>query len=337
MSKVLYAGRDEVKSVLNVKTTARDNKKVDRAIDTASDLIEGMLHRKFYPETTSHYFSGSDFQVTSAGELYLYGYDLISVTSMLLNSVAVTYTDYFVLDVEDANDFPVSLTTINETDEILITGVFGYPTEDILETTLVGAINSSVTSLDILDSSVIDVGNTIKIDDEYLKVTEKLQKTSSQTTQGALASQASVVTVPVTSGTGFSVGEVILIDAEKMLIVDIAGNNLIVERNYDGSVLASHTISTTIYVPRTLQVVRAQLGTTAASHSDLDNVFKLTPPSLINSLCVAEAINIMEQQKSGYARTIGQGEGTREVSGRGLSDIRKAAQTNYRRFRGGAA
>ena len=53
-----------------------------------------------------------------------------------------------------------------------------------------------------------------------------------------LTDRANAETVPVTNGAAIAVGETILIDAERMLTVDIAGNNLIVKRGFDGSTLA---------------------------------------------------------------------------------------------------
>jgi hypothetical protein len=313
------------------------NKQIDKAIAAASDMVEGMLHRKFYPEIATHYFAGGDFMVNSAGELTLYGYDVISISSMIINGNLVSSDSYF-LDSEpmSAGEFPGSLISISKTDEVIITGTFGYSSYDVLEATLVGGIDAVTTSLDISDSSGIFVGHTLRIESERFRVLEKQQLDSGDTITANLDAKASATLVGVNDASSFNVDETVLIDGEKMLIVDIAGNNLIVERNYDGSVLAAHTLGTVVYVPRRLKVRRAILGTTAATHADGSDVYRLTPPSLIKSLCIAEAMNIISQEKSSYARSIGSGDSLREVQGRGLADIRKAAMTNYRRYRGGA-
>jgi len=337
MAKYWYCSRDDVKQALTIKETARMNKQIDKAISAASDMIEGMLHRKFYPEIATHYFAGDDFMVTSSGTLYLYGYDIISVTSMIINGTTVNSDDYF-LDTEPmtAQEFPDSLISIGSVDEVIITGVFGYSSHDVLEATLVGGIDAITTSLDISDSSGIHVGHTIRIEDERLRVLEKQQLDSGETITANLDAKASATLVGVNDASDFNVDEIILIDGEKMLIVDIAGNNLIVERNYDGSILAAHTSGTVVYLPRRLKVKRAVLGTTAATHVNGSSIYRLSPPGLIKSLCIAEAMNIIGQEKSSYSRSIGSGDNLRELQGRGLNDIRKAAMTNFRKYRGGA-
>src|SRR3546814_19132909 len=73
-------------------------------------------------------------------------------------------------------------------------------------------------------------------------------------------------TVDVTDGTLFFVGELILIDSERMRIVDITGNNLTVVRAYGGATLAAHSLGADVYVSRRLTVDRGALGTTAAPH-----------------------------------------------------------------------
>src|SRR3546814_9940491 len=71
-----------------------------------------------------------------------------------------------------------------------------------------------------------------------------IQKQALDTTQN-LASAMNALkndqVVDVTDGTLFFVGELILIDSERMRIVDITGNNLTVVRAYDGSRSEEHT------------------------------------------------------------------------------------------------
>jgi hypothetical protein len=117
---------------------------------------------------------------------------------------------------------------------------------------------------------------------------------------------ASDVTIAVTTGTSYTVGEILLLDSERMLIVDIAGNNLTVKRAWDGTVLAAHTGST-IYAPRRLTVTRGAVGTTAATHSNGAAITRHVVPGLIKELCVAEALNTLLQETGGYSRVIGTG------------------------------
>src|SRR5690606_22447868 len=51
-----YTTRETVKAALDYKETARNDAQVDRAIESASRAVEGLLHRRFYPETATRYF-----------------------------------------------------------------------------------------------------------------------------------------------------------------------------------------------------------------------------------------------------------------------------------------
>jgi hypothetical protein len=163
-------------------------------------------------------------------------------------------------------------------------------------------------------------------------VTERQQLDTGQTLgTGGLTNQNNAVTVPVQSGTAFAAGETILIDAERMLVEDIAGNNLIVRRAWDGSTIAAHTAGATIYAPRTLVVQRGALGTTADTHGNASTIYQWVPPGGIRQLCVAETVTDLLQGRSGYARTAGTGENQREVVARGLKDLKDDAYQAYGR------
>src|SRR3546814_15641842 len=95
-----------------------------------------------------------------------------------------------------------------------------------------------------------------------------IQKQALDTTQN-LASAMNALkndqTVDASDGTLFFVGELILIDSERMRIVDITGNNLTVVRAYDGSTLAAHSLGADVYVYRRLTVERCAPGPPAAT------------------------------------------------------------------------
>ena len=140
-------------------------------------------------------------------------------------------------------------------------------------------------------------------------------------------------TVAVTSGSAFAAQEVILIDAERMLVVDVAGNNLTVKRAWDGSTLAAHTAPTAdIYSLSGVGVARAQLGTTLAAHTTNDIVYRHVFPAPIRDLAIAEAIHQIQNETGGYTRTVGSGDATRpEPFGRGLDLMRREVYANYGR------
>src|SRR5262249_47825977 len=110
---------------------------------------------------------------------------------------------------------------------IVATGVWGWSADTTPGGTLAAPIaNSSVTTCTLSDSASVGVGSILLIESERLLVTAKTMLTTGLTLQAPdlTASQANQ-TVATTNGAAFTVGEVILIDAERMLVVDIAGNN----------------------------------------------------------------------------------------------------------------
>jgi hypothetical protein len=123
-------------------------------------------------------------------------------------------------------------------------------------------------------------------------------------------------------------GETILIDSERMLVTDVAGTVLTVVRAWDGTVPATHAGGADIYAPRTLTVERGALGTTAAAHNTATAITRHVVPGLVRNLTIAEAVTILLQEQSGYARQMGQGENARTV-GVGLEGLR---QDCYRTF-----
>jgi hypothetical protein len=128
-------------------------------------------------------------------------------------------------------------------------------------------------------------------------------------------------------------GETILIDAERMLIDDIAGNNLIVKRAWTGSTLATHANPSDVYVSRTLTVTRGALGTTAATHLTAAPILRWTPPPLISAWCEALAISRFQQATGAYAASTGSGESAEDAPGVGVGPIEADAMAAYARYR----
>jgi hypothetical protein len=92
-------------------------------------------------------------------------------------------------------------------------------------------------------------------------------------------------------------------------------------------VLASHTAGATISAPRLLTVLRGQLGTTAAGWSSSTAVSRHRPPSVIRDLAIAETVNRVLQETSGYAREVGEGDNARPAPGMSLADLWDEAET----------
>jgi hypothetical protein len=339
MTRVWYCTREDVKQATETAETARNNTQIDRAIAAASEAIENLTRRRFYPEIATRYFDWPGDQYARPWRLWLDQNELISVTTLTAGGTTITASDFFLypadgppytrLEIDLSSTASFGGGDTHQRD-IAITGVFGYRADETTAGALAEALDASETSVDVTDSAAIGVGQLIKVDSERMQVTGKTSLTTGQTLQTAMTAEDNNVTCAVSNGTAFTAGETILLDAEKMLIEDIAGNNLIVMRAYDGSVLAAHTGST-IYAPRTLVVERGVLGTTAATHSTSTAITKHTAPGLVRDLCIAEALNTVQQEASGYARQIGRGETAREVFARGLRDLRTQVYEGFGR------
>jgi hypothetical protein len=176
----------------------------------------------------------------------------------------------------------------------------------------------------VTDSSLVGVGTIIRVDTERMIVTARTMKDTGQNSTALTASSSDVAITGITAGT-IAVGEVLAVDSERLLVVDVAGTTVTVKRAWDGTVLAAHSNGADIYALRTLTVERGALGTTAATHLDTTAVVKHVPPALVRDLVIAEAINQLQQETSGYARIVGEGETAREGTGRGLVDLRRQA------------
>jgi hypothetical protein len=340
-----YCMREDVKSALDIKVTARSNALVDSAIISAAGSIEGDMNRVFYPFDETRVFDWPNrFQRAAAWRLYFGKNDLISATAVMSGGVAIPLAS---VNLEPANDGPPF--TRLELDvsklpgaftagatwqrDIAITGTWGYQAVTTPAGTLAAAITDTTgTTVAISDSTSCGVGALLVCGTERMLVTERAMRDTGQAQQGAGCSTASNadVSLTVTDGTKYTAGETLLLDSERMLVVDIAANVLTVKRAWDGSALAAHS-GAEVYAPRSLTVTRGALGTTAATHLNGAALSRWTYPGLVTELNIAEAINTFLQKTSGYARTVGEGDNQRNASGAGLADIRARAYAAHGR------
>jgi hypothetical protein len=352
MATPVYCTREDVTGALDVKLTARAYRQVDRAVESGARSVEGLLHRSFRPVVKTLYFDWPNQQYARAWRLWLDSGEVISVSSLQAGGVTIPPSDYFL---EPANSGP----PYNRI-EIDLSSAAAFSAGDTHQRAIeaavlagwrndeeqVGDLTSNLDA-DVTDSATIawttphiGVGDVLRIDAERIIVTEKTMVDSTQDLGGGgLAASAADVTVPVTDSTAFAVGVVARIDSERMLLVDKAGNNLTVKRAWDGTVLAAHAPGADVYTLTGIEIARAQLGTTLAAHTTGADVYRHLVPGLVRELNIAEAINTLQQEGTGYARRSGLGEergggriGTlTEASGRGLDDIREQAWAAFAR------
>jgi hypothetical protein len=352
VSRPCYASREDVMRALDYKETARAAGAVDRAIEAASDDVEGLCHRRFYPVLTTRSFDWPDLNRSRSWRLWLNSNEIISATTITSGGQTLTTGDYILRRSDDLDEPPYTSIEINlatdaawqagdtEQRAITITGLWGYRADERPAGTLAAGVDATAPLID-LGATDAGVGHLIRVDTERMLITGRTMLDTGQTLAADLAASNAATTVTVADGSAYGLDEVLLLDGERMLIVDIAGNTLIVRRAWDGSTLAAHTTGATIYAARRLTVERGVLGTTAAAHADSAAVARHTPPPLVRDLCVAEALDQLLQESAGYARrnTTNSGNTTSTSSNRSsqnqagaaIDAIRDRAYTAYGR------
>ena len=342
---IWYCSREDVKGALDFAETARSNGQVDRAIESASRSIESLTLRKFYPLTATRTFDWPDRNRSRPWRLWLDGNELVSVSTLVAGGVTIAAADFFLrpdtgppfthVEIDLASSAAFSSADTHQR-AISIAGIYaGCPVDDESVGSLTANLDADVNDTAAVSwTQNIGVGDILKIDNERLIVTGRSMVDSTQNLQGDMDASMADDLVQVTTGTAFLVDQVILIGTERMLITDIAGNNLTVKRAIDGTVLAAHTGAVDIYTYSGVDVDRARLGTTLAAHLSGAAVTRHVVPGPVRNLCIAESINTLQQETSGYASVVGpESMGIRERAkiGAGLDGLRAEVRKDYGR------
>jgi len=216
---------------------------------------------------------------------------------------------------------------------LVVSGTWGVlgSTSERSTWTLGASVSASAGTL--LLNAPIGVGSIVSLGSERVIVSARSWVSSGQTSSGALAAAVNVQSVSVSDGSAFLAGEEVIVDSERMLIREIVGNTLNVQRATSGTTLAAHLAGATVYWARSCEVERGALGTTADSHTSGSALGIYRAPDLAEQLTIAYALDRRAQESAGYARTIGQGESERQVSGRGIAELEKRIVAAYGRIR----
>lgn len=250
-----YCTRDAVKKALDVKGTARSDDDVDRSIQAASRAVEGQLHRKFYPQDATRYYDWPSYQYAYPWRIWFDAWELAAIpTSVTTGGVAIPLANIFF---EPANSGPpYTYMEINRSTNSAF-GAGPTPQRDVAVTGPFG-FNLNTTSAGALAAAVADTTGTA---------------------------------VTVTNGAAAGVGDVLLVDTERMLLADKAMSATGQTQSGTGCGTASNADSIltpsggTFYVGETLLldaermlivdkagatviVKRAWDGTTLATHSN---------------------------------------------------------------------
>lgn len=325
-----YATREQVKRAFDVKSTARADAQVDRALASASRDVDGDLRREFFPRQLTVTLSRPRRCTLFFGrELE---FDLVAASSVVVSGAAVDPGDFDLLPPDGPPfsrlEFDRSVRFGSERRPVEIAGTWGYDDRTDPAGELAAALSDATgTTVDVSDSAAIGVGDLVTVESERMVVTGNVMLDTTQDLAGGVSASSAEVAVIVADGSTFSAGEVILVDSERMLIVDIDGNTLVVKRAWDGTVLAGHSIGADILALRRLTVERGALGSTAATHAIATPVRRQVYPGPVVAYTVAIAENRYLKEITGQGG---------EVAGRGvkttLEMIRDDARRSYRRL-----
>jgi hypothetical protein len=317
MTQPVYATREEVQRGLSVMETARAAAQIDRALDSASRSVEGLTHRRFYPQQATRYFDWPGGQYARPWRLWLDSNELISITTLVTGGTTIASSDYFLRRSDQLDEAPYNLLELDldssaafggsstSQRDIAITGLYGHSNNETTAGALAAAVTTTTATTITVDgpaSAALGVGSVLRVDSERMLVTGRAQVTTGQALLTPVGAGKAEETLQVTTPGAYAPDEVLLLDSERMLIADVS-SVLTVKRSWDGSTLAAHT-APTIYAARTLTVQRGALGTTAATHSNAAPVYRWDAPGPVKALTIAEAMNTLLQEQAGYGRTV---------------------------------
>jgi len=346
ISRVCYVTREQVARAPDFKFTARLNDAVDRAIESASDNVDGFLNRRFFTAIETNKWDWPNWQYTYPWRLWLDEHELadtptLVTTGSLGTPITIPSSSYTLWPYSGPPYRRLELRLDRPAffgggptpqQDISITGPFGYWLRTKSAGVLAVAMNDTVTGLaTVSNGSLVGVGDQLIVGSERMLVQEKATVTTTQTNLAGLTTDSVAdAAVTVTDGTKVSLGEVLLIDSERLFVYDITGNVLLVKRGWDGTILATHNLGTTLFAYRVLTVTRGDFGTTAATHSQNAAASVSLVPPQIRDLALAEAVVQVTNEPGAYASMQG-GEGAVSGLGASLADKWEEAEANYGR------
>jgi hypothetical protein len=331
----------------------------DRAIVTASENIDANLHRVFYPQDATRYFDWPNQGGSGGGQyaypwrLWLDQYDCVVLTGFTTGGVVIPLDQVFLepvnagppftyLELDRSSTAAFGGNAVSPQHSLVLTGTFGYGADADPAGTLAADAGTGDTTITVTDGSKAGVGDLLVLGygrgsapfpsslgyagaiapytGERVLVTDVATADTGLAQSGSGCSAASDSDQALQwTGTGsLHAGEVLVLDQEQMLVEQITGSVATVRRAWNGTTLAAHS-SAEIYAERLLSVTRAMYGTTAASYISAAAVYKHRVPGLVRDLAVAEAVNQVLQEGSGYARMVGSGADAHPAPGADLA------------------
>jgi hypothetical protein len=242
---------------------------------------------------------------------------LLSVTSITNFGVTLSGTDYILqpdgrhwkkgpYSSIDLYDLGTQRVWSDYDRGVCVTGKWGMYDETV--SVPVTAVSQLIgdTNIVVSDGSQVSPGMVLLLESEWELVTGTGAATAGVTTLSA-GIDDTVEEIGVANGALVKTGEMVQVDFERMKILDISGNTLLVARGINGTKRASHVISAPVNVFRTYSVTRGANGSTAAGHSSAA-VSRQVAPADVNYLCRQIAALMIRKAQTGYVGRAGNDE-----------------------------
>jgi len=296
-------------------------------------------------------------------------FDCVVLTALVTGGVAIPLNQVYLepvnnpmdgrpyyeyLELDRSSNAAFGGNSLSPQHSIVLTGTWGYGADADPAGSLAANVATGDITVTVTDSSQMGVGDLLILGygraaapfpsalgyagaiapytGERLLVTGRSAVTTglTQTGGGCTTASDSDQALSTTGAGTLYAGEVIVLDQEQMLIEQMVAGVATVRRAWAGTTLATHT-GATVYALRLLTVSRAMYGTTAGSYSANAAVFKHRVPGLVRDLSVAEAVNQVLQEGSGYARVVGSGADAHPAPGADLASKWDECRTAYGR------
>ena len=345
-----YTTREAVKAAAGIIGSDGDVA-IDSLIDSYSRAVDLATHTHFIPlvETRKYDAHGPALR---GRKLYFDAHlqSISAFTDQGDEAVAVAASEYRLMPQNDGPPYSwlellsdvttAQLQSDPDTlqDSFRITGSWSAHSETVAASSIItGNMDDSQTTLHVANGSKVGVGDTVLIQSEQMFVSDRDDVDLAVNTHGSTGAMGAddsdtTVTLAGVPTDAVNVGEVLRIGTELLLVTAInSTTSFEVERAHDGSILAAHSTGDDVFIRRTYTIVRAVNGTTAATHADDLAVTRYVVPTFLRLLVEAEVIAAFYQQPAGWGRSIGSGEGQRELSGRALDTLRKRGLGAHKR------
>jgi hypothetical protein len=177
-----YATREEVKAAAGWEAAA-DDLLADRLIESHSDKVDELFHRRFFPRSyTRSYDYPSRFQV-QPGILWLDD-DLLVVTQFTASGVVISSADYFLgpdkPDTEAYDRIELDATSTatfgaGGQRSLVVEGLWGYSRNTAVVGALAAGLNNSATALPAATYPALGVGDLLFIGSELIVVSDRAE------------------------------------------------------------------------------------------------------------------------------------------------------------------